>query len=82
MKISNLTINITDVEDALMLENDTLIESILSIAENVIQQGGKITIQREYTNAEPDILVMFSNTEQIKDWKNRLNNAVKSKLKR
>jgi len=75
MKINNLTINITDISDALALGNSSIVEEILAIGESIIKQGGTIIIQRQYQNATPELLAHFSTVEEVKDWKKQLNNS-------
>lgn len=71
----NLTINITEVSDALVLQQNPLISAIFTHALELIENGGRIILQREYENAPSDILYVFRTSEEIMQWKNRLNDA-------
>ena len=53
MKVAGLTISITDVQNALSLDQNAMVSAIFSHAEEVIENGGEIIIQQEYENAEP-----------------------------
>lgn len=77
----NLTINITEVSDALVLQQSPLVSAIFTHALEFIENGGNIILQREYENTPPDIIYAFSTAEEIMQWKNRLND-VQAILKR
>lgn len=72
MLITNLVINFFDIQDALALENNAIVENIFSIAQDIIRQGGKLTIQIEYTNAPPEIVAVYTNIADVSNWKNDL----------
>jgi len=67
-----LTINITDVEDALTLKNGQLIEAVFTHALEIVNAGGRIIIQREYINAPPTLLATFTTQADLDGWKSRI----------
>lgn len=67
MKFGNLIINVTDIEDALVLQQNSLVSAIFSNAEEIIENNGKIIIQREYTNAPPDIIQVYSSLDEVRE---------------
>lgn len=67
-----LTINITDIEDAITLRNGLFVQAVFTHAAEVVNAGGRIIIQREYVNASPDHLATFSTSEDLENWKSRL----------
>jgi hypothetical protein len=79
----NFIINITDVEDALTLSQSQFLDAVFSHAKEVVGEGGKIILQREYTyiNSGPevktDLLAVFSTSEEIDNWKSRIESIKK-----
>jgi len=69
----NLTINITDVNDALTFEQIPIVRAIFSYAEEFINNGGRIIIRKEFISNESLILAEFTTIEEIQNWKNKLN---------
>jgi hypothetical protein len=75
MKITSLLINITDIEDALVLERNPIVESIIKSAIDIVKNGGKVVLQREYTNSPPEIIAEYYSEQEIVDWKDKINNT-------
>ena len=75
MKIDNLTINVTDISDALTLGNNSIVAEIFGIAEGIVKQGGKIILQRKYENTSPDLIAEFTTLEEVNNWKEKINEA-------
>ena len=68
-----LTISVDDVSDMeKMLGDPQIVKTNSSCAEDVIDQGGKIVVQMEYINAEPDILAVFTTKDEIQGLRARL----------
>lgn len=74
-----LTINITDVEDAITLKNSSFINAVFTHAAEVVNGGGRIIVKREYENAVPDLLAVFCNQNDLENWKARID-AILEKL--
>lgn len=75
MKLLEIKISISDITDALSLGNNSIVSAILNNAKDIIKQGGIVTIERRYENAEPTPLVTYKTVEDIKEWKQKLNEA-------
>ncbi len=75
MSIGSLTMGFDIVGDAFKLGNTHIIDDICQLADEVIEQGGKIILQREYTNAPPDILAIFTTVDEIHSWRERMNDV-------
>jgi hypothetical protein len=81
VKIISLVINITDIEDGLALEMSEVVSDIIKVSRGIVEKGGKVIIQREYTNSPPDLLVEYTKVEELDIWKEKLN-IVQEKLGR
>jgi hypothetical protein len=81
MRVANLIISITDFQDNLALARNEIVSAIFSLAEEVVENGGKIIIQQEYENAPPDLVRAFSTIEEVRNWKQQLT-EVQTILKR
>ena len=73
MKVAELKICITDVCDALTLGQNPIVSSIISCAKVLVANGGIVTIERRYENANDEPLVSYKTVEEIDDWKDKLN---------
>jgi len=71
----NLIISFDVFFDALTMGQMNIVEGIFGFGEQIIDDGGKIIIQREYTNSSPEVLAEFKSLEALRDWKKRLNLA-------
>jgi len=69
----SLTISFDIIDDALVMENVHIIAGICEFAEEIVQHGGCVIVQREYTNASPNILVIFKTVDEVRDWRERMN---------
>ena len=77
MKVVELKIGITDIGDSLTLGENTIVSSILSNAEKLVESGGIVTIERRYDNAPSEPLVTYETVEEIKNWKEKMNEVQK-----
>ncbi len=73
MKVVELKICITDIGDALTLGQNTIVSSIIDHAKDLVANGGIVTIERRYENANPDHLVSYNTVQEIEEWKDKLN---------
>ncbi|WP_421226515.1 hypothetical protein [Aeromonas jandaei] len=73
MKVVELKICITDISDALTLGQNTIVSSIIDHAKDLVANGGVVTIERRYENADPVHLISYNTVQQIEAWKDRLN---------
>ncbi len=73
MKNIELKICITDISDALSLGQNTIVDSIMNEARDLVSNGGKVTIEHRYENANPDHLITYCSVDEIESWKERLN---------
>lgn len=71
-----LTINITDVEDAITLRENELLNAIFDGAFAVIQAGGRIIFKRDYENAPSDKLCEVSTRRELEDLKSQVNDSL------
>lgn len=62
-----------NINDPLTMGQSSIVSNIFNIASNIIEEGGKIIVQRQYDNANPDKLYTFETTEELADWKKKLN---------
>ena len=71
-----LTINVTDVEDAITLKEGELLSAIFDCASEVIDAGGCIVIQRKCENARSDKLYEFSTRDELEKWKSTVDDIL------
>ena len=64
-----------NIHDPLTMGQTDIVNNIFRIAASVLKNGGKVIVQHQYDNTEPDVICEFSNTEELSGWKDRLNNA-------
>lgn len=73
----NITFSVTDIQDSITLKNLAAVSSYIKLAEDVINQGGKVIFQQEYANAPPDVIKTISSEEEIQNWKDIVFDVVK-----
>jgi len=59
--------------DPLTMGQTDIVSGIFRDAANILANGGKVVVQRQYSNAPPDVLCEFTNEEELSAWKDRLN---------
>lgn len=69
----DIKICLTDITDALALDENEIVVSIFSYARKIVKQGGSIVIEQTYGNAQPNVLAKYSTEQEIENWKNKLN---------
>ncbi|UCV02702.1 hypothetical protein [Dechloromonas denitrificans] len=70
----DITISIDDnINDPLTMGQTHIVSEIFRIASEVLTNGGKVIVQRVYTNAQPDTLCEFKSESELSGWKERLN---------
>ncbi|WP_319405707.1 hypothetical protein [uncultured Desulfosarcina sp.] len=77
----DLTISVTDVEDAITLEKLDIVNAYFEIVENWVKNGGKVIFQQKFVNAAPMKIAEFSTNEDVKNWKKRVTEVI-SKVKK
>lgn len=65
-------IDVNDIHDAFALGDWGLIDANLIAAFDTVNQGGKVSIVRRYSNASPDIVKTISTLQELTTWKNHL----------
>jgi len=78
--VVKLKICITDIGDLLTLGQNEAVSSILSNAKKLVENGGIVVIERCYSNEPPvpaDILVTYETLDDIKNWREKLNEVQK-----
>lgn len=58
--------------DDLSSPSPILLKEIFDLGERIISNGGKIVVQQEYTNADPDIIAVYESIDDLKKWKDRI----------
>lgn len=64
-----------DIHDPLTMGQTNIVSEIFKIASEVINNSGKVVVQRQYDNALPEVLCEFDNLDELSAWKERLNDA-------
>lgn len=77
----NITISVTDIEDALSMEKWDSVSTYVNSAREIVKQGGKVIFQQEYENAPPDILRIISSLQDIENWEKNVFEVI-SKIKK
>lgn len=72
----NFTISVTDIEDAITMEQWGIVDTHVSYADEVIKGGGKVIFQREYKNAPPDVLMAISTEQDLERWKEKVSEVI------
>jgi hypothetical protein len=77
---STMSIDITisvdeNINDPLSMGQTHIVSEVFRIANEVLINGGKVIVQRVYTNAEPDQLCVFKSEAELRGWKDRLNDV-------
>lgn len=70
------TISVTDIEDAITMEEWELVNEHITFAKEVVKEGGYVVFQQEYENAPPDILKILKTEEDIKNWKKNVEDVI------
>ena len=70
--MANLSIDMKDFEDARMdpVTSQTFFTTVPQKAREALDAGGKVVIERRYTNARPDVLHEFDTREQFHNFWN------------
>ena len=76
----NLIIELTQMDDAITLGDYSHVLFIFENAEKIINNGGKIIIQRAYLDSAPRTIIEYSNIEELHDWKSRLSDWLSGKI--
>jgi len=63
--ICNLTLNIEIIGDILKTKQKYNIEEIKIIATDIVSKKGKVIVQMEYYNAEPDYIKTLNTIEEV-----------------
>ncbi len=70
----DITISFDDnINDPLTMGQTRIVGEVFRIASEVLANGGKVIVQRVYTNAPPDLLCEFRTEKELSDWKTCLN---------
>ena len=64
-----------NIKDPLTMGQTHVVSEIFRIASGVLASGGKVIVQREYSNAKPDRLCVFDKQADLDAWKERLNDV-------
>lgn len=72
MKVGVFFVSLKDVEDAVHEKNTNYLETLLDQAMTFTNNGGRVVIQREYSNAQPDLVDVFITSNEIETWKAKL----------
>lgn len=73
----NFTISVTDLGDAMTMEQWGIVDAHISYADDVIKGGGKVIFQREYVNVPPDVLMVISTRQDLDQWKDKVSEVIK-----
>ena len=73
MRVAELVINVSDISDACTLGENATVSGIFSFAEEIVNQGGRIVLQRQCVNAAPQILAIYATLDDVRAWKEKLN---------
>ncbi len=68
--MADLYINSETVDT--ILQNISSIDEVMETARNVIQGGGRIIIQQDYINAQPDIEKAIVSLDDLELWRTKL----------
>ena len=70
----DITISVDkNINDPLTMGQTHIVSEIFRIASEVLANGGKVIVQRVYTNTTPDLLCVFKYETELSGWKERLN---------
>lgn len=72
----NFTISVTDIEDAIALEQWGIVDAHISYAEDTIKSGGKVIFERKYENAPSETLLVISTEEDLAQWKEKVSKVI------
>mgnify|MGYP001404454135 CR=1 FL=1 len=72
------SISITEMSDAIVLERSEGIDAFLHSAEETIKTGGKVVLEYRYQNADPDIVQVISNENDLREWRHRVENWIET----
>lgn len=67
----NLYIPYTLLSDALTMGYFHVTDAVFDKALEIVKNGGKVIVQKEYINAAPEIMKIFDTLEEIEAWKKR-----------
>ena len=68
-----LNISVTDITDALAEDEVAIVSEILSIAKQIVSQGGQVVLQWEILNEDPLPATTCSTIKEVEDLKNKIN---------
>ena len=64
-----------NIHDPLTMEQTQMVSEIFDHASKILENGGKVIVQRVFTNAPPNQLCVFDKLEDLTGWKERLNDV-------
>jgi hypothetical protein len=64
----NLTISVTEFEDAMNMEEWGIVDAIIAIVKKTVRGGVKVEWEFRYENAPPDIVSEISTEEDLNKW--------------
>lgn len=59
------------LSDAFTMKNITLSNEIFRMANEAINSGGKVIVQKEYINSKPEIMNVFTSLDELEKMKNK-----------
>lgn len=70
----------TTIEDLIALKSVNLMNTLISTLEEYINNGGTITVERRYVNAEPDLIMHITTIQELvqeaQNWIDSLNEMI------
>ena len=70
--MSTFPINLAKLEDVLRQYGAIALEAIFQEARRMISSGGKVVLQWEYVNADPDVEKQMVTLEELENWRKSL----------
>lgn len=71
-----MTYNLTDIEDFITMNNNAGLQAFFVQAQDALNNGDIVILQRFYENAEPDIAHVMRTTNELMDFSTRVTDAM------
>lgn len=67
----NITINISDVNDAITMREDNFLNTIRTLVGLCIQNGARVVFEQRFENAEPKTISIISSNNELERWEEK-----------
>jgi len=65
----NFIISVSDLNDAVTLEQWDVVDCNIKWAQKAIESGGKVIIEQRFDNAQTQIIKVIESLEDLNNWK-------------